>query len=231
MTPNMIVSYDDSANDRDALTLGSLFAEAGASVSLAYVHHVPRTDGERKVLDHDQAEALLGRGAQSIGLPNATRHVVTHASTGDGLRELAEREHADLIVFGSEYRTAPGSVSAGTSAQRLMAGGRAAVAIAPSGFRDRASVRVARIGVIAEGDDQAPAQTARALATALGASVVGPGEGSVDLLVIGSRPEAAHGQVTLSAVGEYEIDLATAPVLVLPRGVALEFSARTLATA
>jgi nucleotide-binding universal stress UspA family protein len=231
MTPQMIVSYDDTANDQDALTLGTLFAEAGATLSLAYVRHTQPSEGRGDALEQDEAEALLERGAQSIGLPNAPRHVVVHASTGDGLRQLAERERADLIVFGSDYRTAPGSVRGGTSAQRLLAGGPAAVAIAPSGFRSRASVRIARIGVMAEPGDTAAEETARALAESLGASVVSPGNGSVDLLVVGSRTEAAEGRVMLSAVGEYAVEIATCPVLAIPRGVALRFSARNLATA
>ena len=41
MTPTMIISYDDTANDRDALALGGLIATAGASVELAYVRHAP----------------------------------------------------------------------------------------------------------------------------------------------------------------------------------------------
>jgi nucleotide-binding universal stress UspA family protein len=228
MALNMIVSYDDTANDRDALTLGALLAEAGATLSLAYVRHSQGTERDR---EEHEAEALLERGAQSIGLPDAPRYVIVHASTGEGLWQLAEREHADLIVFGSDYHTAPGSVSPGTSAQRLLTGGPVAVAIAPAEFRNRSSVRIARIGVIAEGDDEAPEETARTLAEALGATVVEPGNGSLDLLVIGSRPEAAEGHVTLSAVAEYALAIATSPVLVLPRGVPLRFSARTLATA
>jgi nucleotide-binding universal stress UspA family protein len=231
MTPNMIVSYDDTDNDRDALTLGTLFAEAGATLSLAYVRHTQRSELDRDALEEHEAAALLERGAQSVGLPNAPRHVVVHGSTGEGLLQLARRERADLIVFGSEYRTAPGSVRGGTSAQRLLAGGPAAVAIAPSEFRSRSSVRIARIGVMAEAGDTAPEETARALAEALGASVVGPGNGAVDLLVVGSRSEAVDGRVTLSAVGEYAMEIATCPVLALPRGVTLRFSARKLATA
>jgi nucleotide-binding universal stress UspA family protein len=227
MAVKMIVSYDDSANDRDALTLGALFAEAGATLSLAYVRHTERSQRDR---EEHEAQALLARGAESIGLPDAPRHVIVHASTGEGLWALAERE-GDLVVFGSEYHTAPGSVSPGTSAQRLLTGGPAAVAIAPAEFRNRSSASVARIGVINEGSDQAAAETARTLADALGASVVEAGNGSVDLVVIGSRPEATEGQLTLSAVAEYALEIATCPVLAVPRGVPLRFEARTLASA
>jgi nucleotide-binding universal stress UspA family protein len=54
-----------------------------------------------------RARELLDHGAAILGDPDVPRHVIVHASTGDGLRELALREGADLVVFGSDYRTAP----------------------------------------------------------------------------------------------------------------------------
>ena len=39
MSPKIIVSYDDTDNDRDALALGRLLAVSGAELSLAYVRH------------------------------------------------------------------------------------------------------------------------------------------------------------------------------------------------
>ena len=39
MPPKVIVSYDDTPNDQDAVALGRRLREAGATVSLAYVRH------------------------------------------------------------------------------------------------------------------------------------------------------------------------------------------------
>ena len=208
---NIIISYDDTDNDRDALALGRVLGDAGANIALAYVRHASDHD----VREEREAEALLERGARSIGVPDAPRHVVINPSTGVGLAELAEQEHADVVVFGSDYRTARGAVSRGTSAQRLLHGGPAAVAIAPADLRSRSSFGVERIGVLAEGDEVAE-ETARGLAAALGATVVEPSSGPVDLLVVGSRPEAEAGRVTLSASAEYAIETAASPVLVVP---------------
>ena len=126
-------------------------------------------------------------------------------------------------MFGSDYRTAAGTVRPGTSAQRLLNGGPTAVAIAPAGLRDAPDARVARIGVLDEAGDGAAAETAAALARALRAEVAAPGE-PVDLLVVGSRPEGRHGRVALSAAAEYEIETAADPVLVVPRGAAVHFA-------
>ena len=224
MTPTMIVSYDDTDNDRDALALGSLLAAAGADVELAYVRHAPEPDRAREVAATRAADALLRRGAAALGVPDAARHIVLHGSTGAGLRELAERLEADVVVFGSDYRTPVGSVRPGTSAQRLLSGGTAAVALAPAGLRDRVPETLARIGVLSEGPDLAAAETARNLADETGAELVDPRTGDLGLLVVGSRPEAELGRVMLSAVLEYAIELSRCPVLVVPRGTALRFS-------
>src|SRR5262245_49573143 len=197
MATRIIVSYDDTDNDRDALALGRLLAFSGAELSLAYVRH-----SQGGALEQREAEDLLERGAASVGAPEMARHVVVNPGTSVGLAELAEREDADVIVFGSEYRTAPGTVKPGISAHKLLLGGPAAIAVAPAGLRDNSSVSVNTIGVIDEGDEAAR-RTAASLAEALGASVVERGGGPVDLLVVGSRPESPLGKVTLSAASDY----------------------------
>ena len=45
----------------------------------------------------------------------------------------------------------------------------------------------------------------------------------VDLLVVGSRPEAPTGQVMIAAHAQHAVENATCPVLVLPRGVSIRF--------
>jgi nucleotide-binding universal stress UspA family protein len=218
MALKIIVSYDDTDNDRDALALGRLLALSGAELSLAYVRH---SFGES--LEQAQAEELLNRGAASVGTPDMPKHVVVNPGTSVGLTELAERENADVIVFGSEYRTARGTVKPGISAHKLLLGGPSAIAVAPAGLHENPAVSVNTVGVIEEGDAAARA-TADSLARALGASVAEHGSGPLDLLVVGSRPEAPAGKVVLSASSDYALEAANYPVLVIPRGVALDFA-------
>jgi nucleotide-binding universal stress UspA family protein len=225
MALKIIVSYDDTDNDRDALALGRLLAYSGAELSLAYVRH-----SQGGALEEKEAEELLARGAASVGAPDMPRHVVVNAGTSVGLAELAERENADVIVFGSEYRTAPGTVKPGIPAHKLLLGGPAAIAVAPADLHSRSSVSVNSVGLIDEGDEAA-GETARSLASALGAAVVDHDGGHVDLLVVGSRPESPAGKVTLSAASDYAVETATQPVLVVPRGKALSFAAAQPQTA
>jgi nucleotide-binding universal stress UspA family protein len=225
MALKIIVSYDDTDNDRDALALGRLLAYSGAELSLAYVRH-----SQGGALEEKEAEELLARGAASVGAPDMPRHVVVNAGTSVGLAELAERENADAIVFGSEYRTAPGTVKPGIPAHKLLLGGPAAIAVAPADLHSRPSVSVNTVGLIDEGDEAA-GETARSLAAALGAGVAEHDGGHVDLLVVGSRPESPVGKVTLSAASDYAVETATQPVLVVPRGTPLSFAASQPQTA
>ena len=222
MAPKIIVSYDDTANDRDALVLARLLMDAGASAQLAYVRHARAPQRAQDVREERRVTEMLERGATWIRAPRSAHHVVVHASTGEGLRELALRERADVIVFGSDYRTAAGTVRPGTSAQRLLNGGPVAVALAPADLDSRPALRVSQIGVLAEDGDDAAQDTAHSLATALGTGVVAD-EQTADLLVVASSAGAAEGRVALSAVAEYAIETAGIPVLVVPRGVTVRF--------
>jgi nucleotide-binding universal stress UspA family protein len=222
MSLNAIVSYDDTTNDHDALMLGRVLADAGARLTLAYVRHTTQSERTREELEEHEAEALLERGARWLGDEDVQRRVIVSASTGEGLKWLAEQDEADVVVFGSDYRTASGHVSPQHSAQALLDGGPAAIAIAPANYRSDRAPRIRTIGVLAAPGDDAAIDTARDLAEALRAKLTRD-ERRVDLLVVGSRSEAPEGRVMISSHALNEIENATAPVLVVARGVPLQF--------
>lgn len=219
---NVIVSYDATDNDHDALMLGRVLADAGARLTLAYVRHTTQAERAREELEEHEAEALLERGAHWLGDSDVQRRVVVSGSTGEGLKWLAEQEEADIIVFGSDYRTSPGHIAPQRSAQLLLEGGPAAVAIAPANYRADLRPTITRVGVLAAPGDDAAIETARELADSVGATVTRD-ERHVDLLIVGSRSEAPEGRVMLSAQMQNEIENSTSPVLVLARGVPIEF--------
>ncbi len=223
MTTKVIVSYDGTDNDRDALALGRLLADAGASVALAYVRHSQAAEPGREELEQHEAMHRLERGAAELNRPDTELHVVMSASTSNGLRALASREHADIVVFGSEYRTARGHVAPGASAQRMLEGGPVAIAVAPVGLRDRIDATIATVGVSPVSADDSALETARSIAAATGATLVAPNTRDLGLLVVGSRPEAVTGRVLVSAAAERVIENATSPVLVVPRSRMLHF--------
>jgi nucleotide-binding universal stress UspA family protein len=220
MSAKIIISYDGTNNEDDAVALGRLFASAGAEVALAYVRHAPEGETSREILAQHEAETLLVRGAELLGDADAQRYVITNPSTPEGLSTLAKQNDADVIVFCSDSHTAKGHIAIGNSAQRLLNGGSTAVAIAPAGFAQSAAARVQKIGVVGDGSAQT---TAAELARSLDAEVGAAGEQNVGLLVVGSRPEAQEGTVSISAASENLIEIATSPVLVVAHGKAISF--------
>jgi nucleotide-binding universal stress UspA family protein len=223
--PKVVVSYDGTDNDRDALALGGLFAAAGSELILAYVRHVAAVDREEELREQQEADAMLAAGAASIGLPDLPRAVVWSPATGAGLEALAEREGAEIVVFGSEYRTPPGSVRPGVSAEQLLDAGSVAVALAPAALRATEPLEIHTLCTINEGDDLSAHETAASLAARLGATVVEQARSDVDLLVIGSQAGAPAGRVALSGAARYALETACCSVLVLPRAKALSFAA------
>jgi nucleotide-binding universal stress UspA family protein len=220
MAPTAIISYDGTPSDHDALMLGDVFAHAGAELVLAYVRHTAEVD--RDAGEEDDAQALLARGACLLGDLEAQRRVVVNGSTAAGLERLAWQEDAELIVFGSDYRTAPGHVAPQKSTQLLLEGASVAIAIAPANYRSERAWTFGRIGVMASPGDGAALATAHDLARRFGARVTDD-EPYVDLLVIGSRTEAPWGRVMLSSAAHNAVEEAVHPVLVLPRGVGVRF--------
>lgn len=222
MPVKTIVSYDGTHNEDDAIALGRLLAQAGAQVSLAYVRHAREEEASAEILAQHEAEQLLMRGAELFGDPGIPRHVVNSPSTPEGLSELAASVGADAIVFCSDSHTARGHIAVGNSARRLLEGCATAIAIAPAGFASHGQPQVQRVLVAGDGSAH---DTAEQLARALGAELTSDAEQHVSLLVVGSRPEADSGRVSVSAATENLIDLARCPVLVVARDRPLAFEA------
>lgn len=223
MTVDLIISYDGTPNDDDALALGKLLAQPGSSVALAYVRHSREFDPRREELAQYDADQRLERGEALIGIP-VTKHVVVGAATGEVLGGLAAQQGASIIVFGSDYRTPLGRAEPGTSAQRLIDGGSVAIAVAAAGLRAQAGTAIKRIAVPFAGpiNDDARA-TAASLAAALGAEVVDAGAGELDLIVVGSSEGAPAGRVVVAGEVRNELSSARSSVLVLPAETRVEF--------
>jgi nucleotide-binding universal stress UspA family protein len=217
MSAKIIVSYDGTASDDDALAFGRLLAKAGGSLALAYVRHSER-------LAESEAELLLEAGARWLDQPDVPRHVVLSGSTPEGLRDLAAREGADVIVFGSEYRTTPGHVDPGTSARALVDGGPVAIGIATAEMRYLADAPIATVAAVNGDEDPSATTTAEAIAKQFGSSIATKYTSDVGLVVLGSKLGTPPNTVRLSAAAQYLIDLVRCPVLVLARGMAIPFS-------
>lgn len=218
MSSDLIVSYDGTPNDDDALALGKLLALTGAALSLAYIRHSREFDPRREELAQHDAERRLEQGVAWLGDPQIPKHVVFSSSTGEGLEQLAAAEQASVIVFGSDYRTPPGHAEPGTTAQRLLEGGPVAIAVAAAGLRSLGDAEIKSISVSSVDGDTAAAQTADALAAKLGASIVEFGAPDIDLIVVGSHPSASSRRITLSGSTRTVLNTVRGSVLVVPSG-------------
>jgi hypothetical protein len=219
MSADVIISYDGTPNDDDALALGRMLSAGGASIALAYVRHAREYDPKREELAQHDAERRLAHGAAGLGDASVTQHVIISPSTGEGLAKLAESEGASVIVFGSDYRTPPGRAEPGTAAQALLEGGPVAVAVAAAGLRTRADAAIRTIAVpLAGAHNDVARETANALAAKLGATVTDSNVGPVDLIVVGSQPNAPEGQIVMGGDVRGELERARSSVVVLPAG-------------
>jgi nucleotide-binding universal stress UspA family protein len=214
MSAGIIISYDGTPNDDDALALGRMLAKTGASLALAYVRHAHEFDPRREELAQHDAERRLELGAAGLGAPDVPRHVIVNPSTGEGLLKLAESEGASMIVFGSDYRTPPGHAEPGTSAQFLLEGGPVAVAVAAAGLRAQRDGSIGTVKAPPADADSAAVETANALAAKLGATIV---DSEADLVVVGSSPTGPEGRISLSGQSRSQLNSGTGSVLVVPR--------------
>ena len=220
--PQVIVSYDGTRNDRDALALGRLLARAGCEISLAYVRHATEPGPEQEATAQREVEHLLAVGADLLDGTDVGQHVIVNSSTAEGLAALATELSTDVIAFGSSYRTPTGRLELPHTAEQLLDSGIAcSLAIAPAGLRREPVERsIGTVSVYDEDDDKAAPASARSLAHALGAVVT---DEEADLLVVASRSEAPPGQLLLSGTAREQIEQARSPVLALARGAALSF--------
>jgi hypothetical protein len=221
MPLNIIVSYDGTTHDDDALMLGRMLAASGATLSLAYVRHSREYDPRREEIAEHDAARRLEQGATWLGDESVAQHVVVNPSTSAGLGGLAASESADLIVFGSDYRTPPGRVEPGSSAQGLLDNGSVAIAVAAAGLRTEPDARIKTVSVAGEADGAA-ARTARSVVESLGAELV-PGRRDADLILVDSRASASEGRVALDGSTRADLDSARGSVFVLPRDVPVSF--------
>jgi len=156
MYRTILVGIDSHEQSRDALAFARLIASrTGARLIAAHVYAGgwpytypadPNWDAELRRLSMDVvANALAG------GPGDEEAAAVGSSSPAHGLHELAEREHADLIVVGSAHRGKLGRLMAGSTGRSLLNGAACAVAVAPSGFAGRTDAKLETIGVAYDG--------------------------------------------------------------------------------
>jgi nucleotide-binding universal stress UspA family protein len=146
----IIIGYDGTGTSDDALVLGTGLAElAGARLILAFAYG----DDESA---QQAAERVLHRAMKLVpyGVAAVAR-AIPDSSAARVLEQLAEEEHADLIVVGSTESGHISRVLIGSVGERLLRGAPCAVAVAPIDLRKRAPRTLKQIGVCWDGSAEA----------------------------------------------------------------------------
>jgi nucleotide-binding universal stress UspA family protein len=176
MFAKVIVGIDGLSGGRDALALARELAGDASEIGLAHVFiesllPARGSPGVFQAGEREHSRELLEAARSESGL-DAKLHLVASYFVGRGLHELAERLGADLIIVGSSRRGLLGRVFQGDDMRAALNAAPCAVAIAPSGYAERASI-LAEIGVGYDGspESQHALTVARGLAAQHGARV------------------------------------------------------------
>ncbi|MBU2669249.1 universal stress protein [Actinoplanes bogorensis] len=142
MTGPVIAGVDGGPTSPDALALGRWFAETyGVPLIAAVVHPAPaalgsgRVDAEWVADRHRAAERVLDAARKELeGVREEVDYrLVGSSSAAHGLHDLAEQTGASMIVVGSGRAAPKDRLMAGSTAERLLAGSRCPIAVAPAG--------------------------------------------------------------------------------------------------
>ncbi|HWI75242.1 MAG TPA: universal stress protein [Baekduia sp.] len=169
MFKKVIAGDDGRAGGADAVALARALAP-GAELILATAY--PWDTPPSRFLQpgygndlRDDATRALERRRDEAGVPDARIAAIADTSPARALHDLAEIEHADLVVLGTAHHGALGRMLLGDVGRDVLHGSPCPVAVAPQGFAEGGTGAAARaIGVAF---DHSPEAT-RALEVAVG---------------------------------------------------------------
>src|SRR4051794_28232331 len=173
MPAPIVAAYDPFHEDRAPVELALAAAEmTDAPVLVAAVAPDVMMQGWADSQPiHDEIVGLTRRALRAVhrdlGVPT---RMVSDVSVPRALHALAEEEHARLLVVGSTTRGARGRALPGSTAERLLAGARRPVALAPHGYERRA-VRTVAVGFADTPEGRAALIAGHALARRAGAAL------------------------------------------------------------
>ena len=169
---SILIGVDASARSEDAIAFGRRLADASSArvvvaCAFAYSDAPSRASNtayrqdladDAKQTARDMRDRLEGIAADRLRIT-----VTPNPSPAHALHDLAEAEHAEIIVVGSSHTGRLGRVTPGSTGERLLHGAPCAVAVVPHGYRTRAHQSIRRIGVAYDGSDEADAAVTAAV--------------------------------------------------------------------
>jgi nucleotide-binding universal stress UspA family protein len=167
-----IIAGTDGQHGRGAASLAQDISTAtGAQLLLVGVHWEPPLPF---VEGFEQVKKSLGLDLQAVRdelAPDATTRVAFDMSPPHALRQIADEEHADLIVVGSRRRTALQRLASTDHAMQVLHDAPCAVAVVPDDLPERRTLQRIGVGIDATPESGVALQTALELARLSGAEL------------------------------------------------------------
>jgi nucleotide-binding universal stress UspA family protein len=149
----IVVGVERSECSRDALALaGTLARASGCGLILVAVYPADARSATMERRPYlralaKAAEAALEWAARPFSEIRVQSRAVACNSVARGLQQVAQSDAALAILIGSSQRSPIGRIVLGSVGRRLLHEASCSVAIAPRGYSEVASDRLARIGV------------------------------------------------------------------------------------
>jgi nucleotide-binding universal stress UspA family protein len=145
----ILIGIDGSERSEDAIAFGRQLASVSSGdVIVACAGHCEDALHSAR----DMGDRLLG-----VSTDRVTVRVVADASPARALHDLAEAEHAAIVVVGSTHTGGLGRVAPGSTGERLLHGAPCAVAVVPGGYQSRAEDPIRRVGLAYDASEEARA--------------------------------------------------------------------------
>jgi nucleotide-binding universal stress UspA family protein len=145
----IVIGFDGSSESRDALHLGSAMGHAIDADLIVATASNPRLD--RGASEAEVFAGIFNRARQELPHRDFAMRELRDDGAVGGLKDLAAREQADLIVIGSTHRGQLGRVVPGSVGERLLSGAPCPVAVAPRGYASTEHFGLGLIGVAFDG--------------------------------------------------------------------------------
>lgn len=204
LRPKVVIGYDGKKASDDALALGAdlcrLLAARPLVLTVAPWPRFMHGENLQVALELDTTEGLT-RACEQISDLDPIPKAVAHRSAAEELGLVAKAEGALAIVVGASHRGTVGQILLGSVGASLLHGAPCAVAVAPVGYKEKATGLPKHIAVALS--DAPDSQTA--LSTGV------------------SLARQAGGSLTLLSVAETDFTYAGAPWPALPLTEMAEF--------
>lgn len=205
--PTILVGVDESVRSQDAIAFVRALARASdarvvVASAFAYDDRATRAANAefRAYLKSQATDTALdmARALEGVSDDRISIRAIPRTSPAHALYDLAEEEHADIVVVGSSHTGRLGRVFPGSTAERLLHGAPCAVAVVPLGYRE-VDHKVRRVGAAHDGTPEAGAalRAAADIAQSLGA----------ELRVVHVHPEAYAVPAPVPVTGASYLEL------------------------